>query len=166
MSKWAALALAVACTGSASAIVSDDLCARLDAFDQDVSQSNGAKPQWIEVYWDFDPDSIWSIACKRFDLPGPREFCTWVPENVSMEFSARLPERVWDCHRTGNNPFRDRKFRKRAIVFRTKSGSHLLMQTRGVPGPWLRLAVYPRGTKVSTASLPRPAPYKEGSGAE
>jgi hypothetical protein len=161
MSKWAALAFAVACTGSASEIESDELCAKIDAFDRDVSQSNGAKPQWIEVYWDFDPDSIWSIACKRLDLPGPREFCAWVPDNVSMEFSARLPERIWDCHRNGNNPFRDRKFRKRDIVFRTKSGGRLLMQTRGVPGPWLRLAVFPKGMKVSAKALSPPGPYKE-----
>jgi hypothetical protein len=161
MSKGIALVLAVACTGSASAIERDELCAKIDAFDRDVSQSNGAKPQWIEVYWDFDPESIWSIACKRLDLPGPREFCAWVPDNVSMEFSARLPERIWDCHRTGNNPFRERKFKKRDIVFRTKSGGSLLMQTRGVPAPWLRLAVFPKGMKVSAEALAPPGPYKE-----
>jgi hypothetical protein len=166
MSKWIALAAAVAGVGNTPVTEDDDICAKLDAFESAASQPNGAQPQSIEVFWGFDPDSIWSIACKRPDLPGPRQFCAWVPGNVSMEFVARFPERIWDCYRTGNNPFRDRKFRKRDVIFRTKLGGRLVMQTRAIPSPWVRLAVFPRGTKVSTASLPRPAPYKAGSGAE
>jgi hypothetical protein len=140
----------------------DELCNQLTAFELRASPAGVGQPQWIDVYWHYDPDAIFSIACVHHASVVTKPLCSWLPQHMSWEFPGRLPARISKCYDLSPNRFGPYKFSDRVVRFRSKLGNNLILQT-GKVGPdglaWLRLAFFGRA-KPRLAALPPPTPYK------
>ena len=142
----------------------DDLCEKLSHFEKTIAVDNEKRPKWIDVHWNYDPSSIFSIACQHHNIAASRAFCSFISGSVSMEFAGRFPERILICQKKGRNGFASRRFLTKTLVWKTRIGSRMFMQTGRLAdggGPWLRLAVFPRGVQVSSNALPKAAPFAE-----
>ncbi len=162
MNRFLTIALIILMLRPVNADAKDELCAQLNAFEKQVGQSKQHNPVWVDVYWNFDTESIFSIACKN-NNPESKDFCSWVPGNVSMEFAGSLPQRILKCYSVKLNPYGYYKFPKRELKFETRQKSTLIIQTSYIPEPeglpWMRLAIFPKGSKISAPILPNPDPF-------
>jgi hypothetical protein len=160
----AILALTVFALNSAQARGQDKLCSQLRAFEVAVAKTPEQRAEWIKVDWNFSDDAIFSIACTRRDTTGSRVFCSWVGRNVSMEFSGLLPQRVLNCYSVTPNPYTAYKFPAGEHSFRTPRRNTIVLQTGNYAGangtPWMRLAIFPKGSKQTANDLPDLEPYQ------
>jgi hypothetical protein len=155
------LGLMLIANGNAAA--SDELCGRLEAFEQEVALPGQHLPQWFDVYWATDRNAIFSVGCKHRKAPAAKEVCSWLPTHMSMEFAGMLPKRISACYGLDAARFGPGKFPRKAIKFKSKLGNRLLLQTgeSSDGAPWMRFAVVPAGSKRSVKNLPKPNGYEK-----
>jgi hypothetical protein len=148
---------------NSSAAPPDELCGRLEAFERQAPLPRERLPQLIDVYWGTDPGAIFSVGCKHRNLSAAKEVCSWLLTHMSMEFAGVLPKRVSVCYGLDEGRFGPNKFPHKTIKFKSKLRNRLLLQTGETADGtiWMRLAVFPAGSKESVKSLPQPTGYQE-----
>jgi hypothetical protein len=146
--------------GANIAAPSDDLCERLEQFERRVMEHKD-QPQWIEVYWDIDPDAIFSMACKHRNTFATKDICSWLPGHMSMEFAGRLPARISACYGLKGDRFAANRFPNKTVKYRSKLRNNLMLQSGKTKDGtrWMRLAVFPAGAKPQ--KLPKPTRYEK-----
>ena len=158
-----ALLVALGFLATSASAEPDELCAQLRQFEQRAAST--AEPQWIEVYWYYDPTAIFSVACKHQKAGVGKDLCSWLPGRMSSEFPGILPKRISACYGLSPDRFGPQRFPSKTIKFRSASGEYFLMQTGKLePGnlPWLRLIFFGR-THPSAKAFSPPAPFKSSS---
>jgi hypothetical protein len=83
------------------------LCDQLDAFAaaQWSEPSDPAPRHWVEFHWGLEGDSAsrWTWACRYSGDPASGEFCNWLMDNTSREFTA-LPFNLLKCMDSQSSP--------------------------------------------------------------
>jgi hypothetical protein len=160
-----ALFLVVAAVSSVQAGERDQLCSKLQSFEAATEKLPNRQADWITVRWDVSDDAIFSIACTHRNSEGSREFCSWVPSNVSMEFAGLLPQRILKCYSIDPKRYGVDQFPSDQLSFKTARRNKFVLQTGHYPDEngqaWMRLALFPKGSKQTVKDLPHLEPYED-----
>lgn len=79
----------------------DELCKKLHSFvaDQKAETADPAPRHWVEFHWGINPDpnTFWSVGCLHSSDLSSKQFCGWLLDHTSREFSNFLPIRIQQC---------------------------------------------------------------------
>ena len=81
----------------------DKICKELKRFSE-AKFTSTEKPEgrrWVEFHWGGDwagPKDLWAVACKQASDEASKQFCSYLIDNSSREFSAILPMRILTCY--------------------------------------------------------------------
>ena len=94
--------LAMSLALSAPAFAQDsEFCERLKAFETaPLAETGEQQARWIEMHWRgswLNFETGWGVSCLSSVDEAARQFCEWLPSNVSYEFADLFPRRILAC---------------------------------------------------------------------